>query len=188
MAWPHPTGRTATFRTEPPEQRSPSFSGQKRKRSAPARRAIGERMEARRAKTGRSQGLVHDSCPRRGEPANLRIQEIPGALATPDLQRESILVFRIYLRIFPHTVRMSRRFRRHKLAGRLTVLGDHERMPLLQELHDSPETPSCLRCADHLHAEASHGEEGMHGVEGGQHPKPATPSSLTFQDGCRRRS
>lgn len=50
-------------------------------------------MEARRAKTGRSQGLVHDSCPRRGEPANLRIQEIPGALATPDLQRESILIF-----------------------------------------------------------------------------------------------
>lgn len=50
-------------------------------------------MDARRAKTGRSQGLVHDSCPRRGEPANLRIQAIPGALATPGLQRGSLLVF-----------------------------------------------------------------------------------------------
>lgn len=39
------------------------------KRSAPAQRARGEKMEARRAKTGRSQGLVHDSCPRRREPA-----------------------------------------------------------------------------------------------------------------------
>ena len=50
-------------------------------------------MEARRAKTGRSQGLVHDSCPRRGELANLRIQEIPGDLVTPGLQRRSLPVY-----------------------------------------------------------------------------------------------
>lgn len=50
-------------------------------------------MEARRAKTGRSQGLVHDSCARRAEPASLRIQENPEAPATPDLQRGSLLVF-----------------------------------------------------------------------------------------------
>ena len=62
--------------------------------------------------------------------------------------------FLISLRIFQHTVRMSRNLRRHKLAGGLTVLGDHERVPLLEELHDPPETPPCLRCADHLHAEA----------------------------------
>lgn len=50
-------------------------------------------MEARRAKTGRSHVLVHDSCPRRGEPAGLRIQAMPGALSTPGLQRGSLLVF-----------------------------------------------------------------------------------------------
>ena len=50
-------------------------------------------MEARRAKTGRSQGLVRDSCPRRGEPASLRIQEIPEALVTPGLQRRSLPIF-----------------------------------------------------------------------------------------------
>lgn len=54
-------------------------------------------MEARRAKTGRSQGLVYDSCARRAEPANLRIQENPRALATPGLQRGSILVFSDFL-------------------------------------------------------------------------------------------
>lgn len=59
--------------------------------------------------------------------------------------------FRIFLRVFPHTVRMSRRFRRHKLAGRLTILGDHKRVTLLQELHDPPETPPCLGCTDYLH-------------------------------------
>ena len=50
-------------------------------------------MEARRAKTGRSRGLVHDSCARRAEPASLRIQEIPRALAMPGLQRGRLLVF-----------------------------------------------------------------------------------------------
>lgn len=50
-------------------------------------------MDARRAKNGRSQGLVHDSWPGRGEPGSLQIQEIPEALATPDLQRGSLLVF-----------------------------------------------------------------------------------------------
>lgn len=45
---------------------------------------------------------------------------------------------------------MSRRFRRHKLAGRLTVLGDHERVPLLQKLHGPPETTARRGRADHL--------------------------------------
>lgn len=70
----------------------------------------------------------------------------------------------------PTTVLASRGSRRHQFAGRLTVLGYHERVPLLQELHDPTETPPCLRYADHLHAEASHGEENVDGVEGGQHP------------------
>lgn len=67
---------------------------------------------------------------------------------------EVSLFFRISLRIFQHAVRMSRHLRWHKPAGRLTVFGDDERVPLLQELHDPMESPPCLRCADHLHAEA----------------------------------
>ncbi len=59
--------------------------------------------------------------------------------------------FRIFLRIFPQTVRMSRHLRWHELAGGVTVLGDHERVPLLEELHDPPETPPCLGCAYYVH-------------------------------------
>lgn len=85
-------------------------------------------MEARRAKTGRSRGLVHDSCPRRGEPANLRIQEIPGAFATPDLQRLSLPFSSDFFADFirPPTAHVSRRFRRLKLADRLSMPSDHE--------------------------------------------------------------
>lgn len=70
-------------------------------------------MEARRAKTGRSQGWVHDSGARRAEPATLRIQGIPGILATPGLQRGRLLVFSDFFADFPNTVRRSRRIRRH---------------------------------------------------------------------------
>ena len=88
MAWPHPTGRAAIFRTEPPKQRSPSFSGHKRKRSAPAHdgpKAGGWKPD--RVITWRSQGAVHDSRPRRGEPPSLRVQELPESSATLGLQR-----------------------------------------------------------------------------------------------------
>lgn len=70
-------------------------------------------MDARRAKTRRSRGLVHDSCARRAELAILRIQGIPGILGTPGLQGESPLVFSDFFADFPNTARRSRRIRRH---------------------------------------------------------------------------
>lgn len=145
-------------------------------------------MEARRAKTGRSGVWFTTAVP--AGPSQQVCGFKKSLEPSPCLAYSEVVswFFRISLRIFPQTVRMSRHLKRYKLAGGLTVLGDHERVPLLEELHDPPESPPRLRCADHLHAEASHDEEGMDGVEGGQHPKPATPSSLTFQDGCRRRS
>lgn len=84
--------------------------------------------------------------------------------------------------------KLSRGFRQLQLAGKSLVLDDHERVTLLQELHKPTETPHCLGRTDHLHAEVIPIAERVDGVEGGQHPQPATPSSVTCQDGFRRRN
>lgn len=112
-------------------------------------------MEARRAKTGRSGVWFTTAVP--AGPSQQVCGFKKSLEPSPCLAYSEVVswFFRISLRIFPQTVRMSRHLKRYKLAGGLTVLGDHERVPLLEELHDPPETPPRLRCADHLHAEAS---------------------------------
>lgn len=85
-------------------------------------------------------------------------------------------------------VQRRRGGKRRQLRGRLWAKLSRGFRQLLQELHKPTETPHCLGRTDQLHAEVIPIAEREDGVEGGQHPKPATPSSVTCQDGCRRRN
>lgn len=83
------------------------------KRSVPAWRARGEKMEARRAKTGAARVWFTTAVP---VGASQQVRGFKKSLEPSprlDYSEEVSYFSRISLRIFPHTVRMSPRFRRH---------------------------------------------------------------------------